>query len=130
MKNWMTITTAALVITMSAHGQSAAAMEQTHAMAAKAKTASNHATVAKQYRLQAEAFSTRAAEHEKDVADYTRAAGASIHKWPGSASGLLQKAKANAVEARKAAREASALADRHIRLAVEAQATDQAVVGN
>lgn len=60
MKNWMMIATAALVITMSAHGQSAAAMEQTHALAAKAKTVSNHAAVAKQYRLQAEAFSAKA----------------------------------------------------------------------
>ncbi len=130
MKNWMMIGTAALLMTVGANAESKAAMEQLQAMAAKANTAASHAAVAKQYRLHAESLTAKATGHEKDVADLTRAAGASIHKWPGSASGMLTKAKANAVEARKAAREASALADHHIRLAVEAQATDLAVAGD
>lgn len=130
MKNWMMIGTAALLMTVAASAQSTAALEQLQAAASKANTAASHASVAKQYRLHAEAMAAKASAHEKDVAELTRAAGASIHKWPGSASGMLQKAKTNAVEARKEAREASALADHHIRLAVEAQVSDLAVAGN
>ena len=122
--------TMALLMTVAANAQDTAGLEQLQAMAAKANTASSHAAVARQYRGYAEALNAKAASHEREVADLTRAAGASIHKWPGSASGALQKAKANAVEARKEAREASALADRHIRLAVEAQATNEVVAGN
>ena len=122
--------TMALLMTVAADAQNTAGLEQLQAMAAKANTAASHAAVARQYRGYAEALNAKAVSHEKDVADLTRAAGASIHKWPGSASGALQKAKTSAVEARKEAREASALADHHIRLAVEAQASDLAVAGN
>ncbi len=122
--------TMALLMTVAANAQSNVGLEQLQAMAEKANTTASHAAVARQYRGYAEALNAKAASHEKDVAELTRAAGASIHKWPGSASGALQKAKANAVEARKEAREASALADRHIRLAVEAQASDLVVAGD
>lgn len=106
--------------------QSAGALEQIHAMAASANSFSAHATVAKQYRLHAEALDTMAAEHEKNVRELTRVAGASLRKNPGSASRMLQNEKTKAMEARRWARETMVLADHHLRLAVESQA----VAGN
>lgn len=127
---------AALLAGMSAMAQTPATapatnqatLEALHAKAAVATTATQHAGVAREYRLQSEAFGAKAENHEKQAAQLTRAAGAAIHKWPGLASGALQKEKVAAVEARKAQREAKELADRHIRLAVETQA-DAAVAG-
>lgn len=112
--------TALLAIPGSA--QTLEAMDAVHRQAAKANTASSHAAVAKQYRLQAEAFGAKAVEHEKNAEQLTRASGAILRKFPGMASNQLQGEKAKAVAARRAQREAMQLADRHIRLAVEAQA--------
>jgi hypothetical protein len=53
-----------------------------------------------------------------------------VQKWPGLASGQLQKEKSQAVETRRAAREAMTLADHHMRLAVEAQAEGPVVAGD
>lgn len=108
--------------------QTLEAMDAVHTQAAKANTPASHAAVAKQYRLQAEAFAAKAAEHEKNAQQITRASGAIVRKFPGMASSQLQGEKAKAVEARRAQREAMQLADRHIRLAVEAQAQPQTPV--
>lgn len=102
--------------------QSLAALEQVHAQAMSARTTNEHAAVARQYRQHAESLAAKAAEHENNVKQLMRASGASVIKWPGMASGQLQKEKAKAVETRRAANEAKGLADKHIRLAVEAQA--------
>lgn len=100
----------------------ASLLEPVHVRAARADTAAEHAAVARDYRLQAEAFAAKAAAHEKEAAQLTRASGAMIHKWPAMASRQLQNEKAKALEARRAELESRALADRHIRLAVEAHA--------
>jgi len=121
-RNWMMVTAAAVVMAVSVNAQSAAALEEVHAKAVSARTAASHAAVAKEYRLHAQALEAKAAGHEKNVKELTRASGAAVHKWPGLASRQLQNEKASAVETRRAARETMALADRHIRLAVEAQA--------
>ncbi len=125
-RNWMLMGTVAAVMAVPGMAQTPGALEDAHAMAASANSGSAHAAVAKQYRLHAEAMDAKAAEHEKNVREYTRAAGASIHKNPGGAPRALQNEKAKAMEARRAARETMALADRHLRLAVESQA----VAGN
>ena len=136
-RNWMMAAAAGIVMAFSANAQNVsvdrpADLDRVHAMARTANTAASHAAVAKQYRLHADALDAKAAEHEKDAREFTRASGAIVHKWPGMASGQLQTAKTNAMEARRAARETRALADHHIRLAVEAQAesNNPAVAGN
>lgn len=121
---WMAAAVAAIALTVpaSAQNQNLASIERVHAQAAEANTAAKHAEVARQYRLHAEALESQAKQYEKEAASLTRSAGAIVHKFPGMATGQLQKTKTKAVETRRAARETMALADRHIRLAVEAQA--------
>lgn len=120
----------AMFLAVPSYAQESAALESIHAVAAKAETAGQHATVAREYRLQSEAFAAKAAAHEKEAAQLTRGAGAMAYKWPGLASKQLQREKANAVEARRAEREARQLADHHIRRAVEAQAESGVASGN
>jgi hypothetical protein len=121
-QSWMMMAALGLLVGVPAGAQSVRSVEQTHAMAATADSPTEHATAARQYRLHAEALDAKAEEHETKVKALTRAAGASIYKWPGMASGQLKNEKAKAMEARRNAREMMALADRHLRLAVEAQA--------
>lgn len=128
--NWIATLTLAALMTGAAYGQTTAKLEQTHASAYSAKSSGQHAKVAKQYRQHAESFAAQAAAHEKNVRDLTRASGAAAIKWPGLASGQLQKEKAKAVEARRAERETKELADRHLRLAVEAQAEPAEAAGD
>lgn len=128
--SWIATLTVAALMTGAAYGQTTAKLEQTHALASSAKSATQHATVAKQYRQHAESFGAQAAEYEKNVRDLTRASGAAAIKWPGLASGQLQKEKAKALEARRAERETKELADRHLRLAVEAQAEPADAAGH
>lgn len=111
-----------LALTVPAMAQTLVAIESTHSKAAAADTAAKHAAVAKEYRLHAEALNAKAVEHEKNVQGYVRAM-PQMRKFPGMAPAAMQKEKSKAVEARRAANEAMALADRHVRLAVEAQAT-------
>lgn len=103
--------------------------QQTHestgqlaALAREARTPSDHAHVAKAYRLQAESLESRAAEHEAHVARLTKNQPAIVHKWPAMAAGEIGKAKRQALDARRAAYESRQLADHHLRLSVEAQA--------
>lgn len=117
---WIATATLAL-LSVPAMAQSLMALSATHAKAASATTAAQHATVAKEYRLHAESLNAQAAAHEKSVKDLVRAM-PQVQKWPGLASGQLQTEKSKAVETRRAAREAMELADHHMRLAVEAQA--------
>ena len=128
--SWIATLTMAALMTGAAYGQTTAKMERTHSLASSARTSVQHATVSKQYRQHAESFAAQAAEHEKNVRDLTRASGAAPIKWPGLASGQLQKEKEKALEARRAERETKELADRHLRLAVEAQAEPTDAAGN
>lgn len=123
MKTWVSgIALAGFLLAMPATAQTLAALESIHSTARNATTAAEHAAVAKQYRLHSEALDAQAAAHEKNVKDLTRAAGAMMHKWPAMAPAKLQKERTKAVETRRAARESASLAERHARLAVEAQA--------
>lgn len=98
--------------------------ESLSAMASKASTHAEHATVAKHYRLQAQAFEEEAAGHEKRAAKLAASAPPISHKWPSMAPRALHEAKQKALDARRAARESHLLAQRHVNLAVEAQSAD------
>jgi hypothetical protein len=88
-------------------------------LASDARTAPQHAEVAKRYRLQADALDAQAAEHEARVATLSRTAPGIAYKWPAMAPRDLRQAKADAIEARRAARESRELAAKHHALAVE-----------
>lgn len=118
----LTAAALAMFLTVPATAQQPASEAELRTLAENADSASDHARVAKEYRLRAEKFEAEAIEHEQRVKNLTRSAGAMARKWPGMATNQLQKAKRQAVEARRAAQENMALADRHIRLSVEAQA--------
>lgn len=92
------------------------------ALASEARTSADHAKVAKEYRLQAESFEARAAEHDATVSRLSKNPPPIAFKWPSMASPDLVHAKQKAVEARRAARESRELADRHLRMSVEALA--------
>lgn len=94
------------------------------ALAREARTTRDHADLAKRYRLQAETFDAKAAELEaRATRDATTHPGIT-HKWPAMATQSMTRAKSEAIEARRAARESRLLANRHLRLAVEAEAAD------
>lgn len=99
---------------------------QLAALAREARTPSDHARVAKSYRLQAESFEAKAAEHEARVEKLTKHQPPIANKWPSMVSGDIAKAKRQVVDARRAALESRQLADRHLRLSVEAQAETNA----
>jgi len=98
--------------------------EQAQLMASsrEAQTVSQHADLARRFRLQAESLDAKAAEREAAAARQASQAPSIVHKWPSMATGALNQAKQQAIEARRAAQESRSLADRHLRLAVEAQA--------
>lgn len=96
---------------------------QLMARSREARTVSEHADLARQFRLQAESLDAKAAEREAVAARQARQAPSIVHKWPSMAPGSLNQVKQQAVEARRAAQESRSLAERHLRLAVEAQAT-------
>jgi hypothetical protein len=107
----------------SATAQDTPAMREVHLMAKNAATTEEHATVAKQYRLQAEALAAKAVEHEAEVKRLMRSGGPMVHKWPALAPKGIQREKDLALEARRASRESQRLADHHVRLSVEALAS-------
>ena len=137
MSNWtksaMLTAAAALLMAVPARAEKpadkTATDERLQAMANGASTPAEHAAVARYYRLRAEAFEQRASEHEASVRKMSAATAPMIHKHPGMAPRKLQEEKDRAVQARRAAQEAYRLADKHVTLAVEAQAGSPAVAG-
>ena len=97
-------------------------IEKLEALAEKADTAKEHAEVAKQYRLRAESYVEKAKQHEAKVAELKdRPRSAMYYKWPAMVRTQMEKEKQLAMQARRAAAECMALADKHIQLAVEKQ---------
>jgi hypothetical protein len=91
------------------------------AMAKSAATPAQHAAVAKQYRLRAEALEANASDHE---AAARKAEGRPLppiaHKWPAMYRNTgVEKEKQLAIQARKAAEEARSLAAYHLSRSVE-----------
>lgn len=87
-----------------------------------ARTAREHSTVARDYRERGERFEAAAREHEMAARRYDRASTPLDRKWPGSTMRPATKERQLAMEARRAAQESFALADRHLRSSVEALA--------
>ena len=87
-----------------------------------ARTAPEHAAVAKQFRLRAEALDIQAAKHEESARRRAESATAIMGKWPAMAPRILQEDKQKAMEARRAARENHELAEKHRQLSLEALA--------
>jgi len=94
-------------------------------MARAASTTAEHASVARQYRLEGEAFAAKASEHEANVNRMTKSAGSIMHKWPSMAPGALRAEKDLAMAARRSSEESFRLADHHLRLSVESLADAQ-----
>jgi hypothetical protein len=89
-------------------------------MAKEAKTSADHARVAKQYRLRAEAFELKAIGHEAAAArEAKRTPSAAEVKWPALTRNNAKQAREKAVQARRAAAECYELAAQHIALSVE-----------
>ena len=95
---------------------------QIAALAREARTADQHADVARRYRLQAESLDAKGAEQEKLAAQQAAQAPGIVHKWPSMAPKALTDTKQKAVDYRRAARESRELAERHRTLAIEARA--------
>ena len=95
---------------------------QLAALAREARTAGEHADVARRYRLQADALDAKAAQHEARAETLAKNAPGIAHKWPSMAPQNAKLAKQQAVDARRAARESRELASHHQSLAVEALA--------
>lgn len=92
------------------------------ALAREARTAEQHADVARRYRMQAESLDGKAAEQEKLAAQQAAQAPGIVHKWPSMAPKALTDTKQKALDYRRAARESREQAERHRALAVEARA--------
>jgi hypothetical protein len=89
-------------------------------LAKEAKTPADHARVANQYRLRAEAFELKAIEQEAIAAkEAKRTPNPLAAKWPGMARNTAKQARDKAVQARRAAAECYELASRHVALSVE-----------
>lgn len=97
---------------------STAALE---AMAKAADSPKEHAQVAKQYRLRAEALEAKAVKHEENANQMRKNTNAMAHKWPAMVNNGWQKESQLAVQARRAAQECNAIAAKHVGLAVEGQ---------
>jgi hypothetical protein len=91
------------------------------AMASAAETPRQHAQVAKQYRLLAEAFETKATTHEAAARRLYNNRSPLSFKWPAAPGSGWQRESDLAIQARRAAQESYASAARHIGLAVESQ---------
>lgn len=116
-------TTVVALLALAAPGLAQSADQaQLMARSREARTVSEHADLARHFRLQAESLDARAAEREAVAARQARQAPSILHKWPSMATGAFTQVKQEALEARRAAQESRGLAERHLRLAVEAQA--------
>lgn len=102
-------------------------------MAENARTATDHASVAKAYRLRAESFTEMAEKYETEVAKKQNGPQIGMAaKWPAMSRNSVQREKQKAIDARRAARESEQLAAYHTQLAVEAgfAGTAEAKKGN
>ncbi|MDZ7636690.1 MAG: hypothetical protein U5J83_00280 [Bryobacterales bacterium] len=90
-------------------------------MAESARSASEHAAVAKAYRLRAEEFAETAERLEAEVAKKQTGPKVGMSsKWPAMSRNSAQREKQQAIAARRAARESQEMAALHTQLAVEA----------
>jgi len=123
MMTHMMIRTSVFALALLVSGVMVSAQDSASQLAAlgrEARTAGEHADVAKRFRMQADTLDLEAARHEVQAEQLAKHAPAIVHKWPSMAPKELTRAKQQAVEARRAARESRDLAAQHQSLAVEA----------
>jgi hypothetical protein len=105
-----------------APAQSSKPAEDLQALAKSAVTPRQHEEVAKRYRDRAVEFTAKAEAHEKKAASLMRQPAPPIsHKWPAMQPKPWEKERQLAMQARRAAEEASQLAARHYQLAGQAE---------
>lgn len=97
--------------------------DRIEALAREARSAGEHADVAKRYRVHAESLDAKAAGFESRVAQMASSSASISAKWPSMAPRTLTQTRQQAAEARRAAQESRQLAERHQGFAVEALAT-------
>lgn len=93
--------------------------ERIAALAASARTAKDHTTVAAEYRDRGTRFEAKAREHEEAARRYDRRRTPLQNKYPAAAHDRATRERQLAMEARRAARESFQLADRHVQLSVD-----------
>lgn len=97
-------------------------LEKVHKMAKEATSASEHATVARHYRLHSEAQDRKAIAYEQEAIKLEKERGqlpAMAHKWPSMVKKAGEKERHLAMQSKRAAKELMALADKHMKLAIE-----------
>ena len=101
-----------------------AAMASLATRARASRTPAEHAIIARDYRLRAEALDAQAAAHETRLDAMAVNRSPMAFKWPALAAPGLNRARQEAAAARRAAGESRVLAERRLRLSVEALAHD------
>lgn len=112
-----------LLLTMPAKAgiDPAKSADEIQTMAKNATSGSDHANVARHYRLRAEELEAKAKRHEEEARKLEKQPLPGMaYKWPAMVPRPAEKERRLAMQARRAANEASKLAARHLHLAVEA----------
>lgn len=91
-------------------------------LAREAKTSAEHLTVARHYEARGRAFEAKATRHEKDADELVRrdVYNPMKHKWPAMVQAPIDKARSQAMQARRAAKESFELMAKHQDLAAKA----------
>lgn len=101
---------------------------QLQKMAVAAKTSDEHLTVAKHYDIRGRYFEAKAVKHERDADQLATRDGYNPlkYKWPAMVQAPIDKARAQAMQARRAAKESFELMAKHQDLAakVNTEATE------
>jgi hypothetical protein len=103
----------------SAQSQKTTDVARLERLAVEANTPSRHADVARQFRLRAEELNAKAVRHEAEVKRLRAARMPHEHKIPEAVQQPLAREREQALQARRAAREAAQMAQRHTNLSVE-----------
>lgn len=120
----MTLVLAAATLSATESRKQSMNDREIQALAQKAKTQAEHEEVARQYELRGKFFETKATRHETEADELSKRGGYNpmAHKWPAMVQAPIDRARANAMQARRAARESFELAAKHRDLAVKATA--------
>jgi len=91
-------------------------------LANEARTFAEHKEAARHYEVRARHFEDKAEGHERDADELTLRSGYNPmkHKWPAMVQAPIDKSRAQAMEARRAARESLELAVKHHNMAAKA----------
>lgn len=123
LKRSFAVALAAVLIPLASAEEPRVADARLEQMALAAQTPAEHVAVAKQYRQRAESFKAAAQRHETEARVLeARPRSPLEYKWPAMSRQPWVKERQLAIQARRAASECLAVAERHMRLGVEALA--------